>query len=121
MVPLSEARLRAILKIWVAHYGGRPHSSLGPGVARPFGFRQIWSFDRGPEVTNPAEAGLFAGVLLCLRFSASAESEACEPEAEKSKRGWFRSSKGRRAQEEGSLREERLNDRRVRPRVQEHA
>jgi transposase InsO family protein len=36
MIPLSEAHLRAILKIWVAHYnGGRPHSSLGPGVPGP--------------------------------------------------------------------------------------
>ena len=36
MIPLSEAHLRAILKTWVAHYnGGRPHSSLGPGVPGP--------------------------------------------------------------------------------------
>jgi putative transposase len=36
MIPLSESHLRAILKIWVAHYnGGRPHSSLGPGLPGP--------------------------------------------------------------------------------------
>jgi len=36
MIPLSEGHLRAILKTWVAHYnGGRPHSSLGPGVPGP--------------------------------------------------------------------------------------
>jgi hypothetical protein len=36
MIPLSEARLRAILKIRVAHSnGGSPHSSLGPGVPGP--------------------------------------------------------------------------------------
>jgi putative transposase len=51
LIPISEAHLRAILKIWVAHYNlGRPHSSLGPGVpgppntevvlARPSHFRQ---------------------------------------------------------------------------------
>jgi transposase InsO family protein len=36
MIPLSEAHLRSILREWVAHYnGGRPHSSLGPGVPGP--------------------------------------------------------------------------------------
>ena len=36
MIPLSQAHLRAILKIWVGHYNrGRPHSSLGPGVPSP--------------------------------------------------------------------------------------
>jgi transposase InsO family protein len=36
LIPISEAHLRAILKIWVAHYNlGRPHSSLGPGVPGP--------------------------------------------------------------------------------------
>jgi putative transposase len=36
MIPISEAHLRAILKIWVEHYNrGRPHSSLGPGVPDP--------------------------------------------------------------------------------------
>lgn len=36
MIPISEAHLRAILKIWVEHYNrGRPHSSLGPGVPGP--------------------------------------------------------------------------------------
>ena len=35
-IPPTEAHLRAILKIWVAHYNsGRPHSSLGPGVPGP--------------------------------------------------------------------------------------
>jgi putative transposase len=30
LIPMSEAHLRAILKVWVEHYnGGRPHSSLG--------------------------------------------------------------------------------------------
>jgi transposase InsO family protein len=36
IIPISEAHLRAILKIWVEHYNrGRPHSSLGPGVPDP--------------------------------------------------------------------------------------
>jgi len=36
LIPISEAHLRAILKIWVEHYNrGRPHSSLGPGVPGP--------------------------------------------------------------------------------------
>ena len=36
MIPLSEAHLRAILKIWAGHYNrARPHSSLGPGVPGP--------------------------------------------------------------------------------------
>jgi putative transposase len=36
LIPISEAHLRAILKIWVEHYNcGRPHSSLGPGVPDP--------------------------------------------------------------------------------------
>ena len=36
VIPISEARLRAILKSWVEHYNrGRPHSSLGPGVPGP--------------------------------------------------------------------------------------
>ena len=33
MIPMTEAHLREILKCWVGHYnGGRPHSSLGPGL-----------------------------------------------------------------------------------------
>ena len=36
MIPLSEAHLRSILKLWVEHYNrGRPHSRLGPGVPDP--------------------------------------------------------------------------------------
>jgi putative transposase len=36
MIPLSEARLRSILKSWVSHYNrGRPHMSLGPGIPDP--------------------------------------------------------------------------------------
>jgi putative transposase len=36
MIPVSEAHLRSILKLWVEHYNrGRPHSSLGPGVPDP--------------------------------------------------------------------------------------
>jgi putative transposase len=36
LIPMTEAHLREILKIWVAHYnGGRPHSSLGPGLPGP--------------------------------------------------------------------------------------
>ena len=36
LIPLSEAHLRAVLNIWVAHYNrGRPHSRLGPGVPDP--------------------------------------------------------------------------------------
>lgn len=36
MIPITEAHLRAILKIWVEHYNrGRPHRSLGPGVPGP--------------------------------------------------------------------------------------
>jgi len=36
LIPLSEAHLRTILKLWVTHYNrGRPHSVLGPGVPDP--------------------------------------------------------------------------------------
>jgi putative transposase len=36
LIPMTEAHLREILKIWVTHYnGGRPHSSLGPGLPGP--------------------------------------------------------------------------------------
>jgi putative transposase len=36
MIPLSEAHLRSILKLWVEHYNrGRPHNALGPGVPDP--------------------------------------------------------------------------------------
>jgi hypothetical protein len=36
LIPLTESHLREILKSWVAHYiGGRPHSSLGPGLPGP--------------------------------------------------------------------------------------
>jgi len=36
MIPISEAHLRSILKIWVRHYNGsRPHMALGPGVPGP--------------------------------------------------------------------------------------
>jgi transposase InsO family protein len=33
MIPINEAHIRQTLKSWTAHYnGGRPHSSLGPGM-----------------------------------------------------------------------------------------
>jgi putative transposase len=36
LIPLSESRLRLILKEWVAHYNGaRPHAALGSGVPDP--------------------------------------------------------------------------------------
>ena len=36
LIPMTEAHLREILKTWVSHYnGGRPHSSLGPGLPGP--------------------------------------------------------------------------------------
>ena len=36
VIPLSEAHLRLIVTVWVAHYNrGRPHSMLGPGVPDP--------------------------------------------------------------------------------------
>jgi len=36
MIPISEAHLRSILKIWVGHYNSsRPHMALGPGVPDP--------------------------------------------------------------------------------------
>jgi transposase InsO family protein len=36
MIPLSEAHLRLILKLWVSHYNrGRAYMSLGPGVPDP--------------------------------------------------------------------------------------
>jgi len=36
LIPLSEAHLRRILKLWIAHYNrGRPHMVLGPGVPDP--------------------------------------------------------------------------------------
>ena len=36
MIPLNEIHTRMILKPWVAHFnGGRPHSSLGPGMPEP--------------------------------------------------------------------------------------
>ena len=36
MIPLSEKRLRRILREWLKHYNyGRPHSGLGPGLPIP--------------------------------------------------------------------------------------
>ena len=36
MIPLNEGHLRKILTSWMAHYnGGRPRSSLGPGIPDP--------------------------------------------------------------------------------------
>ena len=36
LIPVSELRLRSILKEWVAHYNGaRRHMALGPGVPDP--------------------------------------------------------------------------------------
>jgi putative transposase len=36
MIPMSEAHLRSILRVWTTHYNrGRPHSALGPGVPDP--------------------------------------------------------------------------------------
>jgi hypothetical protein len=36
MIPLNEGHLRKILASWMVHYnGGRPHSSLGPGIPDP--------------------------------------------------------------------------------------
>jgi hypothetical protein len=33
LIPLTEKHLRRLLHEWVRHYnGGRPHSSLGPGI-----------------------------------------------------------------------------------------
>jgi putative transposase len=41
MIPLNEGHIRTILKRWVAHFnGGRPHSSLRPGIPEP-SFRTI--------------------------------------------------------------------------------
>ena len=36
MIPMSEAHLRSILRVWRTHYNtGRPHSVLGPSVPGP--------------------------------------------------------------------------------------
>jgi putative transposase len=36
LIPLSEAHLRCILKLWLPHYNtGRPHMALGPGIPDP--------------------------------------------------------------------------------------
>jgi putative transposase len=36
VIPISEAHLRPLLKVWVAHYNSsRPHMVLGPGVPDP--------------------------------------------------------------------------------------
>jgi len=36
IIPLSERHLRSVLTAWRSHYNrGRPHSSLGPGIADP--------------------------------------------------------------------------------------
>jgi hypothetical protein len=36
LIPVSESRLRSILKVWVTHYNeARPHMALGPGVPDP--------------------------------------------------------------------------------------
>jgi transposase InsO family protein len=36
VIPCSDQHLRRLLHDWVAHYNhGRPHSSLGPGIAEP--------------------------------------------------------------------------------------
>ena len=61
LIPMSEAHLRSILKCWVAHYnGGRPHSSLGPGVPDP---------PKEPEKSPQSESRhrLAAGALVLAR------------------------------------------------------
>jgi len=36
LIPLSEAHLRRVLRLWVEHYRpGRPHMALGPDVPEP--------------------------------------------------------------------------------------
>jgi putative transposase len=36
LIPVSEAHLRRMLRLWVEHYDrGRPHMVLGPGVPDP--------------------------------------------------------------------------------------
>jgi putative transposase len=41
LIPVNERHLRRLLREWVGHYnGGRPHSSLGPGVPDRYGIRQ---------------------------------------------------------------------------------
>jgi putative transposase len=56
VIPLTEEHLRKTLLSWLAHYNqGRPHSSLGPGLADPpFNFlhlqRQRHRFDRPSRV-----------------------------------------------------------------------
>jgi transposase InsO family protein len=36
VIPLNEGHVRRLLREWVAHYNrGRPHASLGPGIADP--------------------------------------------------------------------------------------
>ena len=40
LIPLSEHRLRSLLKMWAVHYNrSRPHMGLGPGIPDPPGHR----------------------------------------------------------------------------------
>jgi putative transposase len=55
LIPLSEAHLRSILRLWVEHYNhGRPHSTLGPGVPDP---PQGIAVDPKPESRHRLAAG----------------------------------------------------------------
>jgi transposase InsO family protein len=61
MIPMSEAHLRSILRVWRDHYySGRPHSALGPAVPGP---------PRGPARIQLAESRhrLAAGALVLTR------------------------------------------------------
>ena len=63
LIPLSEAHLRQILRLWIAHYNrGRPHSALGPGLPdKPSGSASLTGHSLSPAhrvVTSPRLGGL---------------------------------------------------------------
>jgi putative transposase len=58
VIPMSEAHLRSILRMWTGHYNSaRPHSALGPGVPDP-------PEKSAPVLKSESRHRLAAGVLV---------------------------------------------------------
>jgi len=69
VIRLNEDHLRTILREWVAHYnGGRPHTSLGPGIPDGAPIAPVLKERRIPDgyrvVAKPVLAGLHHEYLL---------------------------------------------------------
>jgi putative transposase len=62
LIPLNQRHLGRILTEWVAHYNrGRPHSSLGPGVAKPAASNMV---KRLSEQRIPSDRRVLAKPIL---------------------------------------------------------